>query len=119
MAVITKSYISKFGEFYDKDIVDLATEALEELDAGEVDAVFVGNMLASRLYNMAQLSQLIAARSGLDAQFISFNAACASGGLAFNRAYRAVESGEFKRVVVLGVEKMSDFACICFWSKQD
>lgn len=112
MVVITDSYISKFGEFYDKDLVDLSEEAINSLETNldNIDAVFVGNMMGSKLYNMNQLGVAVRDRVQMDVPFFNYTLACASGGMAFYRAFKSVEAGEFDKVIVLGVEKMTDFS---------
>jgi acetyl-CoA C-acetyltransferase len=111
MVVITSSYITDFGEFYDKDLVDLAEDAVLGLntDLENIDAVFVANMMGAKLYNMNQLGLVLRDRLKINVPFLNYSLACASGGLAFYRACKSIESGEFKNVLVVGVEKMTDF----------
>jgi len=106
------------GERWEKSLRHLAYDALKMAvedahlnDAGiqKPDALFVGNMLAERLSDQAHLGALIADFAGwrgIEASTVE--AACASGGAAFQHAVRAVASGYVEVAVALGVEKMTD-----------
>lgn len=113
MVVIEKSYVSKFGEFFDKDVVDLAIDAYNGLEcdlSGENAAVYVGNMLAGSLYNSSQIGSLIESRLRLGVKYFNYSVSCASGSVALYNAYRDLEAGVVDKAVVIGVEKMSDFS---------
>lgn len=102
------------GELWEKSLRDLAAEALQAAmqDAGleqRPDALFVGNMLAPRVSSQAHLGALIAdfiRWQGIEAATVE--AACASGGVAFQAGVRAIASGMVDIVAVCGVEKMTD-----------
>lgn len=102
------------GEHWRMSLRDLAAEALHKAmaDAGleqPPDALFVANMLAPRVNNQAHLGALVADFAGwrgIEASAIE--AACASGGVAFQTGLRAVASGMADVVAVCGVEKMTD-----------
>jgi acetyl-CoA C-acetyltransferase len=101
------------GELWDKSLQDLAMEALGAacLDAGieKPDALYVSNMLAGQLVGQKHLGALIAQAMGwpgIEASVVE--AACASGGVAFQAGVRAVASGLMDTVAVCGVEKMTD-----------
>jgi acetyl-CoA C-acetyltransferase len=101
------------GELWDKSLRDLAYEALTAAAADarmeRVEALFVGNMLAPRLSDQAHLGALIAdyvGWRGIEAATVE--AACASGGAAFQAAVRTVASGMADTAAVCGVEKMTD-----------
>ncbi len=102
------------GELWELSLRDLAYQALKGAvdDAGlqqTPDALFVGNMLAPRLSNQAHLGALIAdfvGWRGIEA--VTVEAACASGGAAFQTAVRAIASGMIDIAAVCGVEKMTD-----------
>ncbi|MBZ0292447.1 MAG: thiolase domain-containing protein [Anaerolineae bacterium] len=102
------------GELWDMSLRDLAAKALRDAmkDAGldgPPEALFVANMLAPRLSNQAHLGALIADFTGWRGiEAVTVEAACASGGAAFQQAYRAVASGLMDVVAVCGVEKMTD-----------
>lgn len=101
------------GELWERSLRHLAFDALQAAmqDAGveQPDSLFVGNMLAPRINAQQQLGALIAdfcGWRGLEATTVE--AACASGGAAFQAAVRAVASGASEIAAVVGVEKMTD-----------
>lgn len=101
------------GEWWDKSVRQLAFEALQAAiaDAGVEwpDALYVGNMLAPRLSDQAQLGALIADFCGWRGiEAVTVEAACASGGAAFQTGVRAIASGMVDVAAVVGVEKMTD-----------
>src|SRR5688572_14568498 len=101
------------GEHWQKSLRHLAYDALHAAvhDSGveRPDALFVGNMLAARLSDQAHLGALIADFAGWRGiEAATVEAACASGGAAFQHAVRAVASGMIDTAAVLGIEKMTD-----------
>jgi acetyl-CoA C-acetyltransferase len=101
------------GELWEYSLRDLAYQALQAAvkDAGveQPDALFVANMLAPRLSSQAHLGALIASHVGWRGiEATTVEAACASGGTAFQAAVRAVASGMVDVAAVCGVEKMTD-----------
>ena len=101
------------GELWEDSLRDLAYRALQQAvdDAGieKPDALFVANMLAPRLSSQAHLGALIASHVGWRGiEATTVEAACASGGTAFQAAVRAVASGMVDVAAVCGVEKMTD-----------
>ncbi len=111
---ITGTGITKFGELWDKSLLDLAFEAGEEalresgLKKERVDALFVANMLAIKFDTQAHLGPALAQNLKLSCPAYHVEAACASGGLAINLARESIISGRNKNVLVVGVEKMTD-----------
>lgn len=101
------------GELWDDSLRELAFQALRQAaaDAGieRPEALYVGNMLAPRLSDQAHLGALIADFTGWRGiEATTVEAACASGGVAFQAAVRAVASGAVDVAAVCGVEKMTD-----------
>ncbi len=101
------------GELWERSLRHLAFDALhaavEEAGIERPDALFVGNMLAPRLNAQQQLGALIADFCGWRGiEAVTVEAACASGGAAFQAAVRAVASGMSEVAAVVGVEKMTD-----------
>lgn len=102
------------GELWSKSLRELAGEALSNAmrDSGidqTPDALYIGNMMASRLSNQAHLGALVADyMRWQDIEATTVEAACASGGAAFQAGVRAVKSGDADVVAVCGVEKMTD-----------
>lgn len=106
---------TKFDEHWDKSLRDLSTEAgvLALKDAGlegkDIQALYIGNMSAGRFIGQEHLAALAADHAGLTPiPATRCEAACASGGLAFRKAYMAIKSGEYDIVVAAGAEKMTD-----------
>lgn len=106
--------LTKFGELWDKDLLDLALEASNEaisdsqLAIRDIDAVYVANMIYGRLTGQAHLGALIASNLGLDCASFRVEGACASGGLAVHLAIQSLLAGTYKNVLVVGAEKMTD-----------
>lgn len=101
------------GELWDQGLRDLGAESLRAAaaDAGieRPDALFVSNMLATRLSDQAHLGALLADYAGWRGiEATTVEAACASGGAAFQAALRAVASGMVEVAAVCGVEKMTE-----------
>lgn len=106
--------VTKFGELWDKSLLDLAfdagVEAIKEsgLKKEHVDALFVGNMLAAKFDSQAHLGPAVAQALGIQAPAFHVEAACASGGIAINLAFESIKAGKYENVLVLGAEKMTD-----------
>ncbi len=101
------------GEHWSKSIYDLATEAVHAAlaDAGidSVDALVVGNMLSGVLNRQENLAAALADRAGLrGVDAVKVEAGCASGGAALQVGAALIASQTCERVLVLGVEKMTD-----------
>lgn len=108
--------MTKFGELWEKSVFDLAEEAAKKaimdsgLDAKKIDAVFVANMLASKLDNQDHLGAVVTTSLGLTVPAVRVEGACASGGLAIHQGVQAILSGLYDTVLVVGVEKMTDMS---------
>jgi acetyl-CoA C-acetyltransferase len=82
--------------------------AMESARVEEINALFVGNMLADDLQGQKHLATLIASAAGMRGiEALQVEAATATGAAALRMAYFAVASGEARLAVALGVEKMS------------
>jgi len=89
----------------------VSRSALEDAGLERVDALYVGNMLASELQNQKHLAAFIADETGFRGiEALSAGAASAAGAAALRLAYLAVASGEVGIALALGVEKMSEGA---------
>jgi acetyl-CoA C-acetyltransferase len=85
--------------------------ALDDAATTDIDAIYVGNMLAGHLSRQDHLGALIADFSGLRGrEAVTVEAADASGGAAMRQGVLAVQSGLARTVLVVGVEKMTDDA---------
>lgn len=100
-------------EHWDTSIRHLAWYAIEaamdDAHYNQIDALYVGNMLAGQLSNQNHLGALIADFAGLrGAEALTVEAADASGGAALRQAVLAVQSGLVETALVVGVEKVTD-----------
>jgi acetyl-CoA C-acetyltransferase len=109
-------YTTKFGELWEKSLFDLTEEALfgvlkeSQIEKERIDAVFFGNMLGGVLENNLHSPSKIAEIMGTHIPVFRAEAACASGGAAFNLAYTYLEANPGKTVLVIGAEKMTDYS---------
>ncbi|PJA55165.1 acetyl-CoA acetyltransferase [Candidatus Roizmanbacteria bacterium CG_4_9_14_3_um_filter_33_18] len=109
-------YTTKFGELWDKSLFDLAEEAIDgvlkatNLENKQIDAVFFGNMLAGVLGNNLHSTSKLAEILKINVPIFRTEAACASGGTAFNLAKTYLDSNSNKNVLVIGAEKMTDYS---------
>lgn len=107
--------LTKFGELFEKSLLDLALEAsvlaLKEsrIAREEIDAVVVSNMLAEKISGQSHLGALVSSALGLkNVEAFRVEAACASGGVAVKKGVDLLRTGNYRRVLILGVEKMTD-----------
>lgn len=105
---------TKFGELWNVSPRELARNVFSEaltasgLKPREIDALFVGNMLSGILGNQANLGSLFAEELGVYIPAFRLEGACASGGLALHNGINSIRAGQYKTVMVLGIEKMTD-----------
>src|SRR3989338_8888871 len=109
------SGLTKFGEHWTESFRDLigkaGLQALEsaQIDGKDIEAIYGGTMASGRFVGQEHIGALIADQLGLNPiPATRFEAACASGGVAFRHAYIAVASGLYDMVAVGGVEKMTE-----------
>jgi acetyl-CoA C-acetyltransferase len=101
------------GEHWDTSVRHLSWYAIEAaLDNAattDIDALYVGNMLAGKLSRQDHLGALVADFAGLRGiEAVTVEAADASGGAAMRQAVLAVKSGLVRTAMVVGVEKVTD-----------
>ncbi len=105
---------TKFGELWGTAPRSLAREAVfgalkdANIQARDVQGLFVGNMLSGMLGGQEHLGAFFAEELGLSVPAFKIEGACASGGLALHNAVNSLLAGQYETVVVLGVEKMTD-----------
>ncbi len=105
---------TKFGELWEVSPRALAREVITNAlldaskNASDIDAIFVGNMLAGILGYQANVGSFFGEELGRFVPAFHIEGACASGGLALHNAINSITSGKYKTVLVLGVEKMTD-----------
>jgi len=100
-------------EHWDKSVRHLAVEALlaalQDAHLDQVDAIYVGNMLSGELAGQEHLGALIADQLGMSGvAAMKVEAACGAGGSAVHAGFLGVAAGQYRRVAVVGVEKMTD-----------
>ena len=100
-------------EAWDSSIRHLAwyaiEAALDNASTTDIDAIFVGNMLAGQLSSQDHLGALVADFAGMRGiEAVTVEAADASGGAALRQGILAVKSGLVETALVVGVEKMTD-----------
>ncbi|MEK7634245.1 MAG: thiolase domain-containing protein [Patescibacteria group bacterium] len=109
-------HTTQFGELWDKSLFDLVEETISgvlkqtKLTNKQIDAVFFGNMLAGVLENNLHSTSKIAEILKVNIPIFRAEAACASGGAAFNLAKTYLEANSNKNVLVVGAEKMTDYS---------
>lgn len=97
-----------------KTFIELVTEAAIEAldDAGlqpdEIDAFYLGNFAGESFIQQNHLAAYAVSSLGLrGVPATKVEGACASGSLAIREAIFAIQSGLYKRVLVVGAEKMT------------
>ena len=100
-------------EHWAMSLRDLAVAAGRNamVDAGvdRVDAIYVGNMTSGSLNQQRQLGALVADYLGQwGVEAVKLEAACGSAGSAMRQGIIAVASGMVDKVLVIGVEKMTE-----------
>jgi acetyl-CoA C-acetyltransferase len=105
---------TSIGELWSLGLRELAAQALTHAlaDAGVErvpDTLYMANMLAPKVSSQTHLGALVADYIGWPGiEAATVEAACASGGMAFQAGVRAVASGMSDLVAVCGAEKMTD-----------
>lgn len=111
---VTGAATTKFGELWNASPRGLARQAVftalsdANIEPAFVEGLFVGNMLSGMLGGQEHLGAFFAEELGLSVPAFKVEGACASGGLALHNAVNSLLSGQYKTVVVLGIEKMTD-----------
>lgn len=132
---IIGSYITKFGELWQRSLESLFEEAVfgalnsvdgvtfknrvvtheygiklpqSKFDSLEIDAVFVANMSGGEFANQSHLNALVSQMLPHNPPAFRVEAACASGSIALELAETALQAGKYKTVLVVGAEKMTD-----------
>ncbi|MBI2617625.1 thiolase domain-containing protein [Candidatus Gottesmanbacteria bacterium] len=106
---------TKFGELWNISPRTLVGNAVNDaltqsgLNSKDIQAIFVGNMLSGALGNQEHLGAFFAEELGMIVPAMRVEGACASGGLAMHAGVLAALSGSYENVLVVGVEKMTDY----------
>ncbi|HEV2137873.1 MAG TPA: beta-ketoacyl synthase N-terminal-like domain-containing protein [Nitrososphaerales archaeon] len=112
-AYVTSVGLTNIGDQWDKSILDLAMNAARAALRGnsrtKPDQIIIGNMFSAVGASQEHLGALVADGLGLTGTpAYKVEAACSSGGTAFNVGYNLVRSGAIESALVVGVEKMRD-----------
>ncbi len=114
-ATILGASTTKFGELWQISPRDLVRQTVAEtireaaISPSYLQAIFVGNMLSGILGNQEHLGAFFAEELGMNIPAVKVESACASGGMAVHMGFLAVASGIYDTVLVIGVEKMTDY----------
>ena len=105
--------MTAIGDQWDSSILDLAVEAsrgaLKAFGKRKPEQIIVGNMFSAVGARQEHLGAMVADGLGLEGTpAFKVEAACSSGGSAFNVGYNLVRSGALESALVVGVEKMRD-----------
>ncbi|OGG26470.1 hypothetical protein A2960_06350 [Candidatus Gottesmanbacteria bacterium RIFCSPLOWO2_01_FULL_39_12b] len=106
---------TKFGELWHVSPRDMVRQVVEDvidqamISRSKLQAIFIGNMLSSSLGGQDHLGAFFAEELGLSIPAVKVEGACASGGLAVHTGCLAIMSGLYDTVLVVGVEKMTDY----------
>ncbi|HNS39819.1 MAG TPA: thiolase domain-containing protein, partial [Promineifilum sp.] len=100
-------------EHWDVSLRALAVEAgraaLADAEVTQVDSIYVSNMNSDRLTGQRHLGPLVADYLGLrGVEAVKLEAACGSAGSAMRQGIMAIASGEMERVLIIGVEKLTE-----------
>lgn len=141
---IIGAYNTKFGSFVEKNketgevkdlksyydlIIESGQGALKDagVDAKDIDGIWLGTCSPSMFANQEHAGPLSLEIAPNDLRFVHTTrteGACASSSIALYNAIFGIESGRFKRVLVIGVEKMNlldtkgtthALACSSYW----
>src|SRR6187399_3593995 len=101
--------MTKFGKYPDKDVVDLASEAvLAALADGGVTMADIGILAAGNLMGPGGIGQQIQKQVGQTGiPVFNVSNACATGATALRTAIMAIKAGECDFGLAVGVEKLS------------
>ncbi|MCC6028691.1 MAG: thiolase family protein [Candidatus Korarchaeum sp.] len=117
MTYIIGAGVLKVGDHWDKSLRNLAAEAsilaIEDAGGVSVDYVVVANSLSGVVNGQENLGSYVVSRLNLKGvPALKVEAANASGAAAAIIANSLIKSGEAQRVLVVGVEKMTDYTSL-------
>ena len=105
---------TNFGELWHKSLSDLLHEASfkainnANLEEKDIEAIFVANKAAGSFEGQLHLGAMVSELFPHQPPAMRIEGACASGGLAVLAAEYALLAGQYKTVLVVGAEKMTD-----------
>jgi acetyl-CoA acetyltransferase len=113
---MTDTYIAsaamiRMGKHRESSYVGLAAPAARQaivdskVDRADIDAIFCGHSFGNML-----TGQRIAKNLGLGGiPVVNVENACSGGATAIHEAHKAIQSGEYRTVLVIGVDKLTQF----------
>ena len=112
-AYVASAGFTPIGDHWEKSILDLAVDAARGAMKGsgikKPDQIIVGNMFSAIGASQEHLGAMVASALGMSGTpAFKVEAACSSGGSAFNVAFNLVRSQAIDSALVIGVEKMRD-----------
>lgn len=113
-AYIVGAEMTPFGRWPDRSTAELGREAIQALLKGlafpaeEIDAIFVGRSFGGWIDGQVSIPGQVALRgTGIeDRPVLNFDNACAAAPAALSCAAQAVRSGQYKSVLVVGMDKL-------------
>ncbi|UJG44728.1 MAG: thiolase domain-containing protein [Candidatus Heimdallarchaeum endolithica] len=105
---------TKFGEFFDLNIGDLASEAVSKaiknagIGKNEIRTLFIGSTVSNSL-SQSSIGGICTRSCSLSSNAYRIESGNASGAAAFHHAFLSIKSGLYDVVVVLGIDKLSDY----------
>ena len=113
--------MTKFGKHTDRDVVDLASEAvMAALTDGGVTMADIGVLAAGNLMGSGGIGQQIQKQVGQTGIPVYNGAnACATGATALRTAIMAVKAGEVTMGLAVGVEKLAGAGLLAGGSRAD
>ncbi|AAK40853.1 thiolase family protein [Saccharolobus solfataricus] len=111
---LNSSSMIPIDRYYEYDIYDLVIEAYKnfegEYDVNSIDLIVVANAYSQKLNNASLIAPKIAEKIGKpNVPSIKVDNADASGGAALLTAYSLIKSNMVNSVLIVGVEKQSDY----------
>jgi len=116
---LTKVYIAGcslevINRHYEKGLIDLAIESVKKLNENlnrslNPDAIIVANGYAELTNHTSQLATKLSIALGYNVPSFRVENGDASGGLGILTAYSLIKSGIANEVLLIGVEKLSEF----------
>lgn len=106
---IAASACTSFGTHYERSLAELCQEAAAKLlEDSEVEAIYFASFLSPILGGQSHLASFLNETLHFDGPIFPVESACASGGLAVFMGAQAIRAGIYKKVLILGAEKMTD-----------
>ena len=105
---------TKYGDLFDIGLSDLIKEATDKalhdakIHIDQIDEVIISNMLGGEVSGQSHLGGLFASLYKQNIPCFRVEAACASGGVALMQAVKSLRINPTKKILVIGVEKMTD-----------